>query len=146
MFTICQANLKLHPTLLLATLIHRPHNHNAISRSPSGESICAMHRDLPKQTPGACPARAAGPLNTVTAKPEKSHAVFATPAVPSAMPQQLCMAALRTVPRQQGMSGHATLAGQEECMCLSGDSNSWELQWKCSSFRRILPLPLPLPI
>lgn len=70
-----------------------------------------MHRDLPKQTPDACPARAAEPLNTVTAKPEKGHAAFATPAVPSAMPQQLCMAALQTVPGQQGMSGRTTLAG-----------------------------------
>lgn len=81
-FTICQAYLEHHPTLLLATLICRPHNDNAISRSPSGESVCAMHRDLPKQTPGACPAKAAEPFNTVTAKPEKSHAVFARPAAP----------------------------------------------------------------
>ena len=44
-FTAWQAYLEHHVTLLLATLIHRPHNCNAISRSPSSASGCAMRRD-----------------------------------------------------------------------------------------------------
>lgn len=45
MFTTQQAYLEHHVTLLLATLIHRPHNRNAISRSPSGVPGCTMRSE-----------------------------------------------------------------------------------------------------
>lgn len=44
-FTTRQVYLEEHVTLLLATLICRPHNCNAISRSPSGASGCTTRRD-----------------------------------------------------------------------------------------------------
>lgn len=41
-FTTQQAYLEHHVTLLLAKLIHRTHNRNAIRRSPSGMPGCTM--------------------------------------------------------------------------------------------------------
>lgn len=45
------AYLQHHATLLLATLICRPHNRNAISRSPSGASGCVTRRDPQNRFP-----------------------------------------------------------------------------------------------
>lgn len=131
-FTIHQAYLKHHPILLLATLIHRPHNCNAISRSPSAESVCAMHRDLPKQMPGACPAKAAEPLNTVLPGQRKVMQHLQGWLLPSAVPEAALHGCSANCPWQQGTPGHTMLAGlgwaglgKGNAEPLSGDSDSW---------------------